>query len=188
MKVPVVVLICALIVSCKSEENRDEANFYDHQPTYFADTFQPNSSSNSFPAIELTYTDTIWQLVNNTPLNCENSTEKKINHEDWSYCLLKKALKLVIINKTAENTNFTEKYLIRNGQLIYAIEGTKYPSNVDDLNGTYWNCEYIIKNDTVVDIMSLGHGATESENWNEQHIIQKWRNHTANFNKIKKST
>jgi len=53
-----------------------------------------------------------------------------------------------------------------------------------DDEATYWNREYIIQNNQVVDYLSLGMEKTEEESFNIQDIVELWLNRKLSFDTI----
>ena len=134
---------------------------------------------------ELTYLDSIWQLVNQNVLTCKNPKIQVQNKEKWSFCSPDTGLDLFIVEYEENNIVFTEKYLTRRNKLIYAVEWEKRTADMSDEQASYWNCEYIVKDNIVLDNISLGMGKTEDESFELEHIITRWNSRKTNLIKLK---
>jgi len=76
---------------------------------------------------------------------------------------------------------YQEIYYTENKKLIFAQETELYISkNLKDT--IQWNCKYFFENEKLVDLISLGHGKTEEDNWNPDLILEKFRKRLSEFN------
>lgn len=107
-----------------------------------------------------------------------------MNNKYWSLCKHSNEVELYKVEYVEENIRFTEKYLLKDKQLIYAIEWEKRPANVRDDEATWWNCEYIVRDGYVVDHISLGMGKTEGNSFDVQEIITLWNSRKDEFAKL----
>ena len=65
--------------------------------------------------------------------------------------------------------HYEEHYITENGKLIYAFESKLFVPYNHELQ-QMWNCAYYIKDQSVFDYISLGHGKTEKDDWDPQEI------------------
>lgn len=190
-------IVSILLFSCssiKQENNKTNGDFSEKEAIELANHLKTSSDSSNKHIIEenmigtkLTYSDSIWKLVTPDLTNCSSSNNSmNIDNKIWSYCEHNNELKLYQVQYIQNNIRITEKYLTRNNQLIYIVESEKRKADMSDDEATYWNCEYIIKDDQVVDYMSLGMGKTESDLFDIQDIITLWHSRQVNFSKLKK--
>ena len=126
-------------------------------------------------------------LVTRDLTNCQNSTVKKMDNKNWSFCKHNDEFELYQVEYVIDHIRFTEKYLLKNKELIYAVEWEKRPANAKDEEATWWNCEYIIQDGHVVDHISLGMGKTEGETFDLQEITSLWDARKGGFEKMEKS-
>jgi hypothetical protein len=76
---------------------------------------------------------------------------------------------------------YQEIYYTENKKLIFAQETELYIS--ENLKDTIqWNCKYFFENEKLVDLISLGHGKTEEDNWNPDLILEKFKRRLSEFN------
>jgi len=135
------------------------------------------------------YTDSIWVLVLGQNLTeCTNLHTENYKNKKWTYCDQGNGLDLYKVEYVEKNILFTEIFLTKNNQLFYAVEWEKRTADVNDDEATYWNCEYVIKNNYVIDIQSLGMGKTENESFDIQEIIVLWNSKKVDFLKLKKAS
>lgn len=127
------------------------------------------------------YSDSIWKIVSKDLTDCSNPITVNFDNKIWTYCKQKNDLELYQVEYVENNIGFTEKFLLRDKQLIYAVEWEKRTADLKDDEATWWNCEYIIKDNHVVDHMSLGTGRTEEESFDIQDIINLWNTRKDEF-------
>jgi hypothetical protein len=188
-------ILSVLLFSCSNtEQNNDipDGSFSVDEAKELANLLNSSVDSSNIGIVEKTtigteqsYSDSIWKLVTRDLTNCQSPNIKKIDNKNWSYCKHNNDFDLYKVEYVADNIRFTEKYLLKNKQLIYAVEWEKRPDDVADDEATWWNCEYIIRDDHVVDHMSLGMGKTEDESFNLQDIITLWNARKVGFSKLK---
>lgn len=88
------------------------------------------------------------------------------------------------ISRYLEEVLYTELYLVQGKKLIYAIEEIKtLPFNL--YAQFVWRCEYFIKDDKVIDYISLGHGKTENNHWDPDEILLQFNTRKAELEKIR---
>ena len=117
--------------------------------------------------------------------NCTNTGYKIIDgKETWSYCSLPNKIELLIYKKKDEKTIYKEIYSLQNSGLIYAFEEIKFNYDNPELR-MYWNCIYGIENRNIYDYYSLGHGETETDEWEPQSIFSQWKEHKEEFQGLK---
>jgi hypothetical protein len=132
-----------------------------------------------------TYTDSIWELADFELMRCENPRKLPSQGKLWSFCEREGNLSIYWVEYVEDNIRFWEKYLLRDGLLVYAEEAEKRTADMADDEATYWNCEYIIKDGVVIDHNSLGMGKTEDVAFDLQDIIPLWKSRQKVFSKLK---
>ncbi|WP_298312165.1 hypothetical protein [uncultured Aquimarina sp.] len=103
--------------------------------------------------------------------------------EFWKICKLKNGNRIIEIESHEEATYFQEIYFEKKGKLIYARETQNY-NPINSFEQMRWNCEFYIKNDKVITTMSLGHGKTENEEWDENAIMEMYSKRLNEIEKI----
>lgn len=84
-----------------------------------------------------------------------------------------------------EEKLYTELYFVQYGKIIYALEEVKHIP-INHHTQSIWRCEYYIKDERVVDYISLGSGKTEDDQWNPEDIIIQFSDRKAEFMQIRK--
>lgn len=192
-KTPIIILV-VLLLSCTNEQQDKTTNddFSDEKTKELAELIDSSKNSSITSTVELntikqqqTYSDSVWELANSNLADC-NTPVSSLNFEDknWSFCEYENELKLYEVKFTKDNIDFTEKYLTKNNQLIYAVEWEKRTADMKDDEATYWNCEYIILDNHVIDYTSLGMGKTEDESFDPQNILSSWKTRKKIFLKL----
>lgn len=194
-KTLVYLLIGIIALSCQEQNNNvktKDGNFSKEEATELANTLNsPPDSGVAKLAEEYTitskssYVDSIWKLVSPELMNCEQAQVREFKLKKWSHCDHANGLELFQVEYVKDNIRFTEEYLLRNKQLIYAVEWEKRTADVPDDEATWWNCEYIIQDNHVVDHKSLGMGKTEGDSFNVQDIIKLWKSRKEVFEDLK---
>lgn len=189
-------MFSVILFSCsnkKQENDNPEGSFSEGEAKELTELLNSSNDNNNIGIVEKktieteqSYTDSIWQLVARDFTNCQSSNTKKMANKNWSICNHSNEIDLYEVEYVDNNIRFTEKYLLKNKQLIYAVEWEKRPDDVPDDEATWWNCEYIIQDDHVVDHISLGMGKTEDELFNVQDIINLWNSRKDGFAYLKK--
>jgi len=83
-----------------------------------------------------------------------------------------KYYKTLFVNDGVE---FTDVFGMKSEELIYAFE------SINPADGPFWNCQYIIEDGEVVEFISLGHGETESDDWEPESILKQWQERKADI-------
>lgn len=85
------------------------------------------------------------------------------------------------------NYNYTESesFNIQNGKRVMAFESLQYEMKNDSEDVGGWSCRFWIKNDEVINMISLGNGKTEDENWDYEKELAD--NFKEMINEIKKA-
>lgn len=182
-----------MLSGCNSVEqkNTEDTDFSKDKAEELADVLNSRDSTNKSIIEESTlnskspYSDSIWKIVTREITNCSNPKVKNIRNKKLSYCDQGKGIELFELEYVENNIVITEKYLTQNSQLIYAIEWEKRTADLSDENATYWNCEYIVKDNYVVDHISLGMGKTEGDSFDVQDIVKLWNSRKKEFFKLK---
>lgn len=55
--------------------------------------------------------------------------------------------------------------MLKNGELIFALESIADLSIKEKEDQWFWTCHYAYKDNLAVDMVSLGHGPTENDEW-----------------------
>lgn len=189
-------IFSVILFSCsnkKQENDNPEGSFSEGEAKELNELLNSSNDSNNIGIVEKktigteqSYIDSIWQLVARDFTNCQSFNTRKMANKNWSICNHSNEIDLYEVEYVDNNIRFTEKYLLKNKQLIYAVEWEKRPADVPDDEATWWNCEYIIQDDHVVDHISLGMGKTEDELFNVQDIINLWNSRKDGFAYLKK--
>ncbi|MCP4439907.1 MAG: hypothetical protein GY810_13260 [Aureispira sp.] len=133
------------------------------------------------------YVKEIDSLVGNKVSTCLESTPKMTHPtEDWHYCFLEKPnLEIIIVTVPAttdpdrykvvyNDTNgheYRDALVLQNGELIFTSESIEYvPKNAP--HEWLWSCIYYIKDNIDIDMISMGHGPTENEEW-ESNLLER---------------
>ncbi len=104
--------------------------------------------------------------------------------EFWSICDLDNDNRIIKVKSYNDNTYYQETYFEENKLLVYAIEAEYYiPKN--SFIQQVWNCEFYIDNGKLVTLMSLGHGKTETEDWDPGIIFSMYEARLNELSRIK---
>lgn len=69
---------------------------------------------------------------------------------------------------------FQEIYFESENDLVYAKKNVQLmPKN--HFPASIWNCEYFTQNEEILSNISLGHGKTESEDWQAESIFERYQ-------------
>jgi len=97
-------------------------------------------------------------------INTKVIKNKKVK-ETWQH-FDNKQLARIIMNYTIDPAAYTEGYYFKDGFLIYGYEGI--------VEYTGWSGEFYFSNGKLIDHVTLGHGKSESDNWDpEKEILQR---------------
>lgn len=110
-----------------------------------------------------------------------------IDTSKWFYYKINDSVEIFKYNEISGGVFYQEIYRIINGKLIYAIEQIE-SNHTDELNSVSWNCEYAIKDNKVVDYISLGMGKTETEWWEPESIFEQYESRVEKFEALKYSS
>lgn len=103
--------------------------------------------------------------------------------EFWQICETDKNKRIIQIESHDEVTLYKEVYYEQNGELIYALESQRYiPINHSTLQ--VWACEFYAKKGKLLTFISLGHGKTETDDWEPESIFEMHKKRIAELNKI----
>ncbi len=131
---------------------------------------------------EMSYVDSVYVFKDSAESEyLEVSVEREFGNEKWTYNSVNDSLEIVIITYNKESFFYTEEYILLNNSLIYAIEWEEFIEGEDI---TSWNCEYFIKESEIVYYTSLGHGETETDEWEPESIFDQWKVREELFNEI----
>lgn len=104
--------------------------------------------------------------------------------EFWRLCDLDNGNRIISIESHNDSSYFQEVYFEKNRSLVYAIETQNYiPKN--HFIQKIWNVEFYIANKKLVALMSLGHGKTETEDWDPNIIFDMYKVRLNELSKIK---
>lgn len=108
--------------------------------------------------------DNLSKTGTKTFINTKVIKNKKVK-ETWQH-FDNKQLARIIINYTVDSTDYTEKYYLKDGFLIYAYEGI--------VEYTGWSGGFYFSNGKLIDHVTLGHGKSETDDWDpEKEILQR---------------
>ncbi|MDG4946150.1 hypothetical protein NMK71_06960 [Weeksellaceae bacterium KMM 9713] len=94
--------------------------------------------------------------------------------EFWQICELDQKRRLIKIESYTDGILYQEIYFEAENDLIYAKE-TEQMMPKNHFAQSIWNCEYFTQNGEVLSTMSLGHGKTESEDWQAESIFELYQ-------------
>lgn len=66
---------------------------------------------------------------------------------------------------------FSDKFLLENGNKIFAYQTESWKANDEDEYG--WYCRFYIKNNKVFYMPSMGHGKTEMDDWDYEKELKE---------------
>ena len=126
--------------------------------------------------------DSLTSFFHKNLSSCINSKPKMIlDNQTWSYCTIDSHTEIVIITFHKEKTKYREIFCLSQSQLVYAKE-----SQISDYeNPLEWSCEYIIRDNKIVNYSSLGHGETERDDWEPESILKQWAARKDGYEKVK---
>ncbi|WP_299314040.1 hypothetical protein [uncultured Aquimarina sp.] len=105
--------------------------------------------------------------------------------EFWKICGLKNGNRIIQVESHFEATYFQEIYFEKKGKLLYARETQNY-TPINSFEQIRWNCDFYIQHNKVITIMSVGHGKTEDEEWDENTIIEMYSKRLVEIEKIQR--
>ena len=97
----------------------------------------------------------------------------------------KKGKKIIIINSQEDSLLFEEIYFEKNGELIYALESSMYMP-INHFATSPWVCEFYFRGGKLLYYESLGHGKTETDEWEPESIFEMFKNRLAELKNISK--
>ncbi|MFD2561560.1 hypothetical protein [Aquimarina rubra] len=103
--------------------------------------------------------------------------------EFWKICELKNGNRIIQVESHAEATYFQEIYFEKKGKLTYARETQNY-TPINSFEQMKWNCDFYIQDNRVITTISLGHGKTEDEEWDENMIIAMYAKRVTEIERI----
>jgi hypothetical protein len=183
MKNTTLVFLLMTLLSCNSNEDgrisdiAEEKAYAESNGGEVEENIGPNDG----------YIDWLLRLVNNIECDLDNPT-KTIGKETWTYCRIDLETETAFVEFQLDNMIYKRQFVLYNNELIFASEEETTVAEKYDVES--WSCEYFIKGDTVLDILSFNtfeQDKTESEDWNKDLIFEKWKTHQANFYTIKAS-
>jgi len=117
--------------------------------------------------------DNLSNTGTKTFINTKVIKNKKVK-ETWQH-FDNKQLARIIINYTIDSTDYTEKYYLKDGLLIYADENevSRYPSLGSD-GYSLWGGGFYFSKGKLIAHVTLGHGKSETDDWDpENEILQR---------------
>ena len=126
---------------------------------------------------------------NKIDTKCSNEvnaiTQQNGKTEFWRICNLKNENRIIKIDFHEKDKYYQEIYFEKNGELRYAKETQNYvPKNY--FTQMQWNCEFYAEKGELIALISLGHGKTESDEWEPESIFEMYKNRLTQLVKIKK--
>lgn len=94
--------------------------------------------------------------------------------------------RIITIHSHKEDTYYTEIYFELNGKLTYANEGM-HGMPINKTISISWNCDFYIHQSKVFYHISLGHGKTERDDWDENSIITLYNKRLNELNQVLQS-
>ena len=109
--------------------------------------------------------DKLSKTSNRSFINTKVIKNKKVK-EAWQH-FDNKQLARIMITYTIDSTDYTEKYYLKDGFLIYAYEGIYEYSA--------WSGGFYFSKGKLIDHVTLGHGKSETDDWDpEKEILQRF--------------
>jgi len=105
--------------------------------------------------------------------------------EFWAIDQMDTYTQALRISRYHQGQLYTELYIVKNKKPIYAIEEIK-AMRFNNYTQSVWRCEYFIKDDKVIDYISLGHGKTEDDAWEPGSILNQFDKRKDELEKIRK--
>lgn len=68
---------------------------------------------------------------------------------------------------------FTDEYYLKNGKPIFAYQSIYDQSIKDPDDSISWSCNFLIDGDKAIIMTSLGHGKTESDDWDYEREVKE---------------
>lgn len=84
------------------------------------------------------------------------------------------------INYYCDSTVHMELYFEYKGELMYANLSEDYVP-INSFDQKHWSCSFYIQKDSLVTMMSLGHGPTENPNWDPNSILTSYNKRKDEF-------
>ena len=94
--------------------------------------------------------------------------------EFWHICELDSEQRMIKIEYYTDDILYQEIYFESENDLIYAKEAEQLMPENHFLH-SIWNCEYYTENGEILSTISLGHGKTESEEWQAESIFELYQ-------------
>jgi hypothetical protein len=193
MKLLITLSIVIFCASCGGDSSKQEAVMFPESTESDLELDQENAAFEINDSLtdgdlvvedELSYIDSVYLWM--------DSAESKFNkapfiqtygHEKWSYNRINENLEIVFITYQKNGFVYTEEFILFDSELIYAIEWEEFAPDTDD--AMTWNCEYYIRQGEIIHYSSLGHGETETDEWEPESIFKQWNAHGNNWVDIK---
>jgi hypothetical protein len=128
--------------------------------------------------------------TNNRLFTKDKLTGHKKYKETWQYFDNKVSSRIVIdytIDSAEYSVACTEKYYFKDGSLICAYESEIVFSPAEGIDqGTKWAGDFYFSKGKLVDHVTIGHGNSESDDWDpEREILQKFKKRKAELKLLK---
>lgn len=111
-----------------------------------------------------------------------------LGNDLWTITKLGEDSNLVSIQWIEDSiTLYSEKFSVYNDSLFHAYEGLVYHFE-DSIYRIEWNCDYTIENEEVIHHFSMGHGETETDEWEPNSIFDQWEARKSDYKRLISST
>ena len=121
------------------------------------------------------YSETIDKDSNVTEYQFKVKNKNKIVQYQYS----KKGNEIVKISREWKENNgkyidtYTDYFLLKNGESVYANQSIVFKNNSDDEDMGGWSCTFWIHKNKVIHMTSLGHGKTETDDWDYEKELKE---------------
>ncbi len=114
--------------------------------------------------------------------------KKVLHHISYQYSQDKDGYIKIFRQYSHKNDTTQEAYYFKKGQLIYATETIiSYYSHQANIDSSIWKGDFYFANGKLIDHVTLGHGRSETEEWNpEQDVLQSLREAKRDIERYKK--
>ena len=121
------------------------------------------------------YSETIDKDSNVTEYQFEVKNKNKIVQYQYS----KKGNKIVKISREWKENNgnyidtYTDFFLLKNAEKVYANQSIVFKNRSDEEDMGGWSCTFWIHKNKVIHMTSLGHGKTETDDWDYEKELKE---------------
>jgi hypothetical protein len=121
----------------------------------------------------------LMACLDSEPKSTEELSGEEGGLKEWRYCK-QDNIEVLSITLYEEEVKSSEAFILIDNQLVQATEEVTIGYASND-GGTKWNCVYQVKNGSVEDYISLGHGKTEMDDFNASEILDIFEKRIVEF-------